>query len=408
MKYFILVFIILLFFCPAFAKNHKEADPEIILPPEPVAEAPVSATETAAGIPAESYRSPSTAFVYSQMKLLPVVNFFSQGGTSYSFLPMQDTSRDAFGTAMTALGDISILACYGTLAYGNSSSAEPLLYTSLGFFSVSYFYDLFISNAVSTENAENYIKSLKSRDLTPDPLVYTYKEPLLAAGISIFSPALSCAYTGDNTGALIWAGFDMLGWYSAYQVATAEINAPSDPGGYDSMFGAWSLILTGTMAAHIANIFISASSTDIIDAKYFRQVLIRERKHPSGHHARKDRDTAVVNSLLLGNIVPGAGNLYAGNMDTFGTILGFSILGGGMVGAASLVNPEDNTSRAVKYLGIAIYVGARLADVFTAPGNVSIYNALYTDETYNRKKSKFSIAPMVAPNMMGLNLVCSY
>jgi hypothetical protein len=174
------------------------------------------------------------------------------------------------------------------------------------------------------------------------------------------------------------------------------------------MYGAWSLIITGTVAAHIANIFISASSTDIIDAKYFKQVVIRERKHPSGHHARKDRDTAVVNSIILGNIVPGAGNLYAENMDTFGTILGFSILGGGMAGAACLINPESNTSKAVKYIGIAIYAGARLADVFTAPGNVSIYNALYTGETYNRKKSKLSIAPMVTPNTVGLNLVCSY
>ncbi len=350
------------------------------------------------------YRSPSTAFFVTQIRLIPFVTTFIPFGAGYSKIPGDMGWADYTGFGLSAASAASFLAGY----FDPRNSAAWNLY-GLSLFGLAYNFDLGYGAYLCANNTTTFIERLRKQKLNPQEKVVFYKDPIAAIGLNVFvSGGMANSYLNLQKESFIWYIADaaaVLGIGGIVLFNAVPSMGYDNPTMYviEQAGGAYVVVY---LIVKIVNSFNLYREADANNMRFYEQEIYKQQEFGLKNADSKDPLTAGIISITLGTVFPGAGNLYAGNGETFSACMGSTVLGGIIFGSGCLMGKDKNTSNNLKAVGIGFYVFSRLLDFYTSPVNAYLHDALYGQKA--KYDMKAMIIPMIGQDSTGVTLAYSF
>jgi TM2 domain-containing membrane protein YozV len=338
------------------------------------------------------FKSPGNAFIFTTLDPLPPLAVLMGYGTFYAKNSDQDWLLSAPNWfALLALAGPAVFFINGA---DPRSGINGLLAFDAGFFwGLSIMTDMISSPFIAVDNSLRLIDYLRENEVYIKSEKLSYKDPALAAGLSLLFPGAGHFYANDINGGIRSAilGFVIPG---ASMALTFAVN-----GNYMMH----SLIISYS-ALRLLDIFGSSLYCDQNNGYYLRQVLCKNS--PYRLTEKKEIKNPAEAFIISCIPIPGLGHFYSGNNEAGVTAL---ILGGAGMISFFCLDQSNTVSLTMKYVGISIYGIAKLYEMTTAPGYTAVYNAIYADaKAKDRDPGRVDIIPSLMPDGFGLNMAYSF
>ena len=359
---------------------------------------------------AVTYKSAYNSFLAAQLKILPPVTFLAQPGTLYSMekweLPSPLGGTSAFFNGLGLGLAFASVSLYNGSA-DNQAQAPGYMSGAIAAYSCAYAVDMLEGTLVAMKNADAAVSKLREADYEPFDGNFIYKDPCMAAGLSFISPALGSLYLGNWKTAVWWASADVIFIVDLVSM----ILSGGRTGGEPALFVDQAIFI-GYMGSKIAGVYMNSFATDELNVKYIIQEL-RAQKTAETKYVPVDPGFVLTMSLTMGEVLPGAGSLYAGNMDSFISCLLYGIAGIGLYASSfGVENPNSLFSAlpdVLRITGSALYSFARMSDLINAPAYAQLKNSIYDNKPAQKQAmTEAFFMPYIYGNAAGLTFAMSY
>ena len=362
----------------------------------------------------EEYKSPYSAVLFSHLDLFPLNAVYAGYGNYYSRSRLQDWFPAS--SSMSLLGDMMIGAAAGLQANNGTFHAEKAYTMLYGggalLLSSGLLFDLVSSPFIATDNAEQFLKRLKTTELKVESEKVGYKDPLFTSLFSVTAgiiPGAGHWWAGDNDTALKLLIATPLLTSVVYEIGNIYAGSPKTNEreiGKAIRYSSAGVYLV----MRCIDLYGSLLHTDRVNGEYYKQLLCPNS--PFKITEKKDVKSPALAfgiAAVPGILLHGAGNFYAENYWAAYTLAG--VEGAGILMYVSAGSPKDVNSAQnyIKYTGLALFGLSYLYDVMTAPGYTAIYNAVYTDSQDREiKQSKTGMYPIISPESSGIMLALGF
>jgi len=295
----------------------------------------------------------------------------------------------------------------GSLIAGSAGIAgDALIPGGAAMLGSAYLCDYIAGAVISADNAVAFINYAKKTEMQISGEKQFYREPVLAAALSLFSAGAGRWYAGENENTVLIASIDL---FLGYVCPVVWLSTPQ---GDDPVHWVPGMLMIGAVAFRAVNLAYNVFFTDRTNEEYFKQTACPNSEYSIvQNNDRREPSVAVTLAALLGGALPGIGNLYAGNPQAAFTLFAIGTAGWATALLAPGISGLDDNSKSFYFgVGVGAVAFSYLYDVVSAPCNAEIHNAVFC----GAKRPAHSYAPIltVYPSLVdrsaGLNVACAF
>jgi hypothetical protein len=394
-KIFVVIMIIFILYADLYAKKAKPVytptvipTPEILMPEIllPENQMPVNGGELF------KYKSPGISMIHTL--------YDPRCGDAYAldedpeFLSVQ-TLLLGLGIADVSFSNLTTVPARAVLWWGGA-----------GLIGSAYIYDFISGASTASDKAVKFISHAKKTEMPVEGEEQFYRDPMLAAGLSLLSAGAGKWYAGDYDNIIIITIVD------AFLGYVCPIVWMATPQGSDPVHYMPGMLAIGGVCYRVFNMVSNAFYTDKPNEEYFKQAVCPNSKFRVRETGDiREPSIALALAMLFGGALPGIGNFYAGNQQA-----AFTLLAAGAAGWATvLVTPhisalDGNAKSSYFWLGLGVIAFSYLYDMVSAPGSAEIHNAVYCGSNMRAEyfEPELAVYPSVVEKGMGISVACAF